>query len=341
MRSSVFSAALFAVGALSSPINKNKREIVTDVIVKTVTDFVYVGAGGAITVAAPMPQDIVSQAPQQYPHPHPHPHPSSAPAPVEPSSTPVASSAPAPAPSSPAPAPVSSQAPAPPASSAAPAPSSPAPAPTSVAPAPAPPASSAAPPPPASTVASSGSSTTINNNLSVNDAEYAQLSVDHHNVHRSNHSAPSVEWNSTLATWAQNKAESCVWDETMPSGVSGVGMNIAQGTNLNAGMIPSVISNMWYDDEVSFFPGYGLNDLDTSEAAGFNNWGHFSQVVWKGSQSIGCGTAACGTGTSIGSGYFVACMYYPPGNYEGDFTQVGKAGNAPTVAVVGNKIVGM
>ena len=89
-------------------------------------------------------------------------------------------------------------------------------------------------------------------------------------------------------------------------------MNIAQGTYLGAGNLSAVISNMWYNAEVTLFPAYGVNDLDTS-GEGFQNWGHFSQVVWDGTTAIGCGSAKCDPGTSIGSGYFVACMYYPPG----------------------------
>lgn len=93
-------------------------------------------------------------------------------------------------------------------------------------------------------------------------------------------------------------------------------MNIAQGTYLGAGNLSAVISNMWYNSEVNLFPAYGQKDLDTSGES-FQGWGHFSQVVWDGTTAIGCGSAKCNPGTSIGSGYFVACMYYPPGRSSG------------------------
>ena len=278
MRYSIINAALFAAGVISTPIIQ-QREQVTDVVVVTITDYVYAGAGGLVTVKGAQ----LIQSPETTANP-----------------APVSSAAPAPAPL----APESSAAP--------PAPAPPA---TTAAPPPPPPASKAAPPPPPATTAAAAStgSTTIDPNLSVSDPSYANLAVQHHNVHRSNHSAPDVEWNNTLATWAQSKASACVYDETMPAGASGVGMNIAQGTFLYPGDIAGVISNMWYNSEVTHYPAYGVADLDTSEAAGFNDWGHMSQVVWKGSESIGCGSAQCGAGTSIGSGYFVACLYYPPG----------------------------
>lgn len=89
-------------------------------------------------------------------------------------------------------------------------------------------------------------------------------------------------------------------------------MNIAQGTFLGAGNLSAVISNMWYNGEVNLFPSYGVNNLDTSGKS-FQGWGHFSQVVWDGTTAIGCGSSICKSDSSIGSGYFVACMYYPPG----------------------------
>ena len=275
MRSSILNAAIFAAGVISTPIIQ-QRGVVTDVVVVTITDYVYAGVGGLVTVQAP--NLVQSPAAQGIEHHH------------KPTTTPVAApvSSPALAPASPAPA-------------------------TTAAPPPPPPTSSAAAPPPPATTATSSAPTTIDPNLSESDPQYAALAVQHHNVHRANHSAAAVEWNNTLATWAQNKAAACVYDETFPQGVSGVGMNIAQGTFLYPGDIAGVISNMWYNAEVSHYPAYGVANLDTSEAAGFNDWGHMSQVVWKGTESIGCGSAQCGAGTSIGSGYFVACMYYPPG----------------------------
>lgn len=40
---------------------------------------------------------------------------------------------------------------------------------------------------------------------------YNDICVGHHNVHRSNHSAPDLSWDSGLAATAQKIAESCVY----------------------------------------------------------------------------------------------------------------------------------
>lgn len=43
--------------------------------------------------------------------------------------------------------------------------------------------------------------------------------------------------------------------------------------------------------------------------------GHFTQVVWKGSKTVGCHRKKCG------GSWLVACEYKPPGNYEGKFQE--------------------
>ena len=53
--------------------------------------------------------------------------------------------------------------------------------------------------------------------------------------------------------------------------------------------------------------------------------GHFTQVVWKGSNKIGCAYADCPAGglfdASYGPWRLISCMYNPPGNYEGQYEQ--------------------
>ena len=47
--------------------------------------------------------------------------------------------------------------------------------------------------------------------LTSEDEVYKGLTLRHHNVHRSNHSAPALEWNQTLADFAKQSAQTCVW----------------------------------------------------------------------------------------------------------------------------------
>jgi hypothetical protein len=60
---------------------------------------------------------------------------------------------------------------------------------------------------------------------------------------------------------------------------------------------------------------YDWNQPGFSEATG-----HFTQVVWSNTTTVGCGRKAC-NGDGGTPGYYVVCEYYPPGNVEGDNNQ--------------------
>lgn len=58
--------------------------------------------------------------------------------------------------------------------------------------------------------------------------------------------------------------------------------------------------------------------------ADFENWGHFSQIVWKDTTGVGCAVVDCGTGglANVGSDvppYFTVCNYYPAGKFTSSF----------------------
>ena len=118
-------------------------------------------------------------------------------------------------------------------------------------------------------------------------------------------------------------------------GGGGYGQNIAAGTQ--AGDIASVLSNGFYNGEEPHYPSdYGNNNPDMSQ---FETWGHFSQMVWAKTESVGCYTHTCTPpGASVldckpdGTPYlanttckqmggipeaqiFTVCNYYPAGRF--------------------------
>jgi len=123
-----------------------------------------------------------------------------------------------------------------------------------------------------------------------------------------------------MATYAQTTAETCVYGHSLTPGGGGYGQNIGAGYDDNG--VPRMIGDDMYNAEMPHYPTpYGNNNPDMTN---FANWGHFSQIVWAGTTQVGCYTAYCATleGATY-TNYFTVCNYYPPGNVEGEYANVG------------------
>jgi hypothetical protein len=89
----------------------------------------------------------------------------------------------------------------------------------------------------------------------------------------------------------------------------------------SSGLYSSSITNMIYDDEIDLFPlPYGQAQPNM---ANFEPCGHFSQIVWKSTTSIGCSTVAQAVGLANTSPdidpWFTVCNYSPAGNSQVEF----------------------
>ncbi|KAK3372157.1 CAP domain-containing protein [Podospora didyma] len=157
--------------------------------------------------------------------------------------------------------------------------------------------------------------------------DYQSTALYHHNVHRANHSVPAVTWSQTYADYAATVAKSCDFKHDLSPGGGGYGQNIAMyaGTNAaddNASHAASGgIGDGWYNGELHIFPSqdYGKPNPDMKD---FEAWGHFSQMVWKGTQQIGCATQFCPKGTNLSKamdGWYTVCNYFPAGNMGGGY----------------------
>lgn len=162
---------------------------------------------------------------------------------------------------------------------------------------------------------------------------YQQIVIAHHNVHRANHSASALTWSADLASTAASIAASCVYAHNVTANGGGYGQNIAAG--LPASNVSAVITDLFYNGEVNNFAGlYGQANPDMSN---FENWGHFSQLVWKATTQVGCATQDCSASGLANTGqyvspYFTVCNYMSPGNYGGEYgAQIGDSLNKATV----------
>ncbi|EPQ31245.1 uncharacterized protein PFL1_01430 [Pseudozyma flocculosa PF-1] len=137
-----------------------------------------------------------------------------------------------------------------------------------------------------------------------------QMALDMHNKERQRYGFPKLAWNSELADFA------ACWADLKPYGHS-ERLFIANGENIGEGYgagcydkpedaMASVI-NGFLDEDRSFAQS-GSIGTDT---------GHYTQIMWKSTQTMGCALAAR-AGGFMGNGgtdsFYVTCTYYPGGN---------------------------
>lgn len=312
MRSSVILASLLAIFALANPVDK--RALTTKLEIYTVYTTVTRGA-------EPTP----SSRSRGHSRGHGRPRSSSTVAVTSAVETPIIPTSievvvPTPTPEAVSAtyeaAPSSSEAPVTSLEASVPAPD-PVPSPEAQTPAPEPPAPAAPSPAPVGKGASSS---------------WAQQVLNQHNVHRANHTNTGpLDWSDALAATALKIANSCVYahdtETDQDQYTDGYGQNIGAGYPPEG--VPGMITNSMYNDEA---PAYeGLYGQDNPNMSNFHVWGHFSQIAWRNTKEVGCATVKCDVlQNASGMFYFTVCNYAPPGNFGGQYTNVGtRLGKAP------------
>ncbi|GAB0135921.1 hypothetical protein EsDP_00004242 [Epichloe bromicola] len=155
----------------------------------------------------------------------------------------------------------------------------------------------------------------------VND--YQKIVIEKHNLVRENHRVAGLEWDDTLAQYATNTANGCVFQHDMKQGSGGYGQNLAsQGSsgdidNLKDKSVAQAIINQWYKGEVNDYNlSYGMSNPNVN----LGRIGHFTQVVWKSTKKVGCATVKCPAGSIFGMpSWYTVCNYQPAGNFGGEY----------------------
>ncbi|KAH3954787.1 hypothetical protein HBH98_035830 [Parastagonospora nodorum] len=148
------------------------------------------------------------------------------------------------------------------------------------------------------------------------DDQFESTILNITNSYRQQHNATSLSWNSTLASFASDHSSDCKFAHSGGP----YGENLASG-------YPNVTSSIkaWGHERTQY--DFQKGDFDTVT-------GHFSQLVWKGTEQVGCGRTNC-TGKGDAPGWFLVCEYYPGGNVLGQFKEnvqsqiMGAVGDVP------------
>ncbi|XP_049819265.1 Golgi-associated plant pathogenesis-related protein 1-like [Aethina tumida] len=124
-----------------------------------------------------------------------------------------------------------------------------------------------------------------------------------HNDYRAKHGGPPLKSvlsvNNGLNIWPGTTLSNIVGEVDIEK------IYITPNSNPNCILKGHEAVDTWYDEINRYnFNRYGFS----------KNTGHFTQVVWRGSQELGVGIARAGNKTYV-------CNYYPPGNYRGQFQE--------------------
>jgi pathogenesis-related protein 1 len=144
-----------------------------------------------------------------------------------------------------------------------------------------------------------------------------------HNRWRANFGSPAVTWDATVAAHAQEWADHLAADNLFEHRQGGpYGENLWAGWGRNFTADDAV--NSW-GDEVRDWDLTCTGGINDCCRGGWQNCGHFTQVVWSTTVKVGCGKAVGADGRQV-----VVCNYSPPGNFGDTSPFVG--GQAPTPA---------
>ncbi|PSM31125.1 CAP family protein [Haliangium sp. UPWRP_2] len=145
---------------------------------------------------------------------------------------------------------------------------------------------------------------------SIDMAAFRSAVLAKHNDYRARHHAPKLEYSSRLESgalsWARRLASTGKFEHS--GGEEGENLHFFFSTeSISADELAEQAVSHWYNEIKKY----------NYKRPGFSGTtGHFTQVVWKSSTSLGCGAAK-----SKDQSYFIVCRYSPAGNVLGKFPE--------------------
>lgn len=139
---------------------------------------------------------------------------------------------------------------------------------------------------------------------------FAQRVLGEHNRERDRAGVPRLAWNDGLArdaqAWAQRLADEGWLRHASQAEQGGAGENLWMGS---AGRYePESMIGAFVEERRHYRHGVFP---DVSRTGNWQDVGHYTQVVWRGTREVGCAVAR-------GADYdFLVCRYWPSGNWMG------------------------
>ncbi|CAN8297823.1 unnamed protein product [Cochlearia groenlandica] len=127
-----------------------------------------------------------------------------------------------------------------------------------------------------------------------------------HNMARVASGASNLKWDEGLARFANKWAKERKTDCKMTHSGGPYGENIFWYKK-SQNWSPKRVVGTWVDERLNY-------DRKMNTCASGKMCGHYTQIIWRGTTSVGCALTACNNNR----GFLVICEYSPTGNYEGE-----------------------
>ncbi|XP_076139737.1 GLI pathogenesis-related 2 [Alosa pseudoharengus] len=138
------------------------------------------------------------------------------------------------------------------------------------------------------------------NSSSLTGSAFEKETLEAHNTYRQRHGAAPLTLNKDLSRSAQKWAEYLLASKKMQHSQADYGENLYYAWSSAPKQLKGKEAvDSWYNE---------IKNYSFSRPGFQSNTGHFTQVVWKGSEKLGVGLATDGKTT------FVVCQYLPAGN---------------------------
>lgn len=139
---------------------------------------------------------------------------------------------------------------------------------------------------------------------------FAAELLDAHNDARQDFGAPPLKWSKRLASdahqWAKVLAKEGRMRHASQQERGGAGENLWMGSAGNYSA--TFMVEAFAEEKRHFRPG---NFPNVSRTGNWRDVGHFTQVVWKGTEEVGCAVVRNNRDD------FLVCRYWPAGNIYG------------------------
>jgi pathogenesis-related protein 1 len=139
----------------------------------------------------------------------------------------------------------------------------------------------------------------------VND-DFIKEFLDAHNEIRSDKNIAPLTWSidiaNTATKWATSLAEKCDFKHSDNNYGENLAMNWGKSSS------PKQVVFRWAAEEADY-------DYDSNTCTAGKACGHYTQIVWRTTQKLGCAMAQCNSQTIT---QIWVCNYDPPGNWRGE-----------------------